>query len=160
MPCAIISAGVNRLRLILGIQPQGNAYLIERHVDPVGMNLNSCGHGVEDRAQLLGVDLLPGGGEPHRLVQKPLLGNSVRPATLDRVQYGDRIGESRADPVSNQSLDLSGRNALTPPLRFSASSQQRFGDVVSIADTLLYRMSGRYRLPTFPRIPARRPNCK
>jgi methylenetetrahydrofolate reductase (NADPH) len=77
MPCAIISAGMNRLRLILGIQPQGNAYLIEHHVDPVGMNLNSCGHGAEDRAQVFGVELLPGGGEPHRL-QRLMSGTSPR----------------------------------------------------------------------------------
>ena len=61
---AIISAGVSRLRLILGIQPQSKAHLIERQVDPVGMNLNSCDHGAENCTQLLRIELLPGGGKP------------------------------------------------------------------------------------------------
>ena len=47
------------LRLIgLGIQPQGNAHLIEGQFDPVGMNLNSCDHGAEDCTQLLRIELL------------------------------------------------------------------------------------------------------
>ena len=112
MPFAIISAGVSRLLLILGIQPQGNAHLIERHVDPVGMNLNSCDHGAEDRAQLLRIEILPTGGKPRCLVQKPLLGNGVGATTLNGVQHGNRIGEPCADPASDQSLDMSGRNAL------------------------------------------------
>ena len=115
MPFAIISAGVSRLLLILGIQPQGNAHLIERHVDPVGMNLDFCDHGEEERTQLLRIEILPAGGKPRRLVQKPLLGNGVGPTTLNCVQHGDRISEPCADPASDQSLDMSGRNALTPP---------------------------------------------
>ena len=91
--------------------------MIECHVDPVGMNLDSCDHGAENRTQLLRIELLPAGGKPRRLVQKPLLGNGVGPTTLNCVQHGDRISEPRADPARDQSLDMSGRNALAPPRR-------------------------------------------
>ena len=38
--------GMSRFVFIgLSIQPQGNAHLIERLVDPVGMNLDFCDHG-------------------------------------------------------------------------------------------------------------------
>ena len=119
---AIISAGVSRLLLILGIQPQSKAQLIERQVDPVGMNLNSCDHGAENCTQLLRIELLPGAGKPSRLVQKTLLGNRVGPMALNCVQHGDRISEPRAYPARDQSLDMRGRNALTPPRRLIASS--------------------------------------
>jgi hypothetical protein len=57
IPLAIISPGVNKLRLIiLGIQPRRNAHLIERHFDPVRMNLNSCYDGTEDRTQSLSIE--------------------------------------------------------------------------------------------------------
>ena len=74
---AIISAGVSRLLLILGIQPQSKAQLIERQVDPVGMNLDFCDHGTEKSAQLLDIEILPAGGKPRRLVQKRFLANGV-----------------------------------------------------------------------------------
>jgi hypothetical protein len=42
MPFSIISAGVSRLLFIgLGTQPQGSAHLIESHLDPAEMNLES-----------------------------------------------------------------------------------------------------------------------
>ena len=88
-------------RLILGIQPQGNAHLIERDVDPVGMNLNFCDHVPEDRTQLLRIEFLPGGGKPRSLVQKPLVGSRVGSTALDSVQHRDRIGKPSADPGSN-----------------------------------------------------------
>jgi hypothetical protein len=68
MPFAIISAGMGWLVFILGVQPQGNAHLIQCHVDPVGMNLNSCKHSAEHRTQLLGIEILPSGDELRRLV--------------------------------------------------------------------------------------------
>ncbi len=122
MPFSIISAGVSRLLFIgLGIQPQGNAHLIERHVDPVGMNLDFCDHGEEERTQVLRIEILPAGGKPRRLVQKRLLGNGVGATTLNCVQHGDRISEPCAYPASDQSLDMSGRNALTPLRRLIVS---------------------------------------
>ena len=98
----------------LGIQPQGNAHLIECHVDPVGMNLDFCDHGEEKRTQALRIEILPAGGKPRRLVQKRLLGNGVGAMTLNCIQHGDRISEPCAYPASDQSLDMSGRDALTP----------------------------------------------
>jgi hypothetical protein len=77
---------------------------------------------------------------------KPLLGNGVGLTTVNCIQHGDRVGEPRVDPARDQSLYMGGRNALTPPRRFSAPSHQAFGDVIAIADALLYRMSGRQRL--------------
>jgi hypothetical protein len=130
---------VSRLLLIgLGIQPQGNAHLIECHVDPVGMNVDFCDHGEEKRTQVLRVEILPAGGKPRSLVQKRLLGNGVGATTLDGVQNGNGIGEPCAYAVSDQSLNVGGRDALTPLRRLNVSSgQQRFGDVVSIPDALV-----------------------
>jgi hypothetical protein len=123
MPFASISAGVSRSLLVFfGIEPQGNAPLIEPHVDPLGMNLNCRDHGADDCAQMLGVEILPTGRKPRRSVQKPLLGNGIGPMTLNRVQNGDWVGEPRADPGRNQGLDVGGRNALTPLRRLIALS--------------------------------------
>ena len=82
MAFTIISAGGTSLRLILGIQPQNHAHLIECHVDSVRMNLNSCDHGTKDGTQPLRIEILPTGCKPCRLVQKPLLGNRAGPMTL------------------------------------------------------------------------------
>ena len=112
MPFSVISAGVSGLPLILGIQPQGNAHLIECYVDPVGMSLNSCDHGAEDRTQALRIELLPVAGKPRSLNQKRLLGNGVGTTTLNRIQHGDGISEPGAYTASDQSLNISGRNAL------------------------------------------------
>ena len=98
--------------------------MIERHVDPVGMNLDFCDHGAENRAQPLRIEILPGGGKPRRLVQKPLLGNGVGPMTLNCVQHGDRISEPTADTAGDQSLDMRGRKALTPLVALSSSSHR------------------------------------
>ena len=122
----------------LGIQPQGNAHLIECHLDPVGMNLDFCDHGKEERTQVLCIEIQPAGGKPSSLVQKRLLGNGVGATTLNCVEHGDRVSEPCAHPASDQSLKMSGRNALTPFFIFSG--QQRLGDVVSIPDALLYSM--------------------
>ena len=112
---SITSAGVNRLLFIgLGIQPSGNAHLIKCHVDPVRMNLNFRDYGEEKRTQILRIEILPAGGKPRSLVQKRLLGNGVGTTTLNCIQHGDRISEPRAYPVRNQSLDMSGWDALAP----------------------------------------------
>ncbi len=147
MPFSIISAGVSRLLFIgLGIQPQGNAHLIECHVDPVGMNLDFCDHGEEKRTQVVRIEILPAGGKTRSLVQKRLLGNGVGATTLNCIQHGDRISEPCVYPAGDQSLDMSGRYALTPLRRLIVSSgQQRFGDVVSIPDALLYSMTRCHR---------------
>ena len=87
------------------------------------MNLNSWDHGAKDRTQLIRIELLPGGGEPRSLVQKPLLGDRLGPMTLNCIQHGNGISDPRADPANNQSLDMGGRNALAPPLRLNASGQ-------------------------------------
>ena len=50
------------------------------------------------------------------------------------------------DSARDQRFDMKGRQALTRPLRPNASRYQVFGDVIAIADALLYRMSGRQRL--------------
>jgi hypothetical protein len=147
MLLSIVFAGESGLLFIgLGIQPQGNAHLIECHVDPVGMNLDSCNQGEEKGTQVLRIEILPAGGKPRSLVQKRLLGNGVRATTLNCIQHGDRISEPCAYPASNQSLDMSGRNALTPLRRLVVSGQQRFGDIVSIPDALLCSMTRRHRL--------------
>src|SRR6516162_7366024 len=109
-----MSVGASGLLLVgLGIQPQSNTPLIECHVDPVGMNLDFCDHGEEQRTQVLRTQILPAGGKPRSLVQQRLLGNGFRPNTLNCVQHGHGISEPRAYAASNQSLDMSGWNALT-----------------------------------------------
>ena len=100
---SITSAGVSRLLFIgLGIQPQGNAHLIECHVDPVGMNLNFRDYGEEKRTQVLRIEILPAGGKPRSLVQKRLLGNGVGTTTLNCIQHGDRISEPCAYPAATR----------------------------------------------------------
>lgn len=98
------------------------------------MNLNSRDRGAEDRTKPLRIELLPGRRMPPRLVQKLFLANATYPTTLYGVQHGDWVGEPRANPACDQPLDLRGRKALPLPLRFNALSQQRFGDVVAIAN--------------------------
>jgi hypothetical protein len=94
MPFSIISAGVSTLLFIgLGIQPQGNAHLIECQVGPVGVNLDFCHHGEEKRTQVLRIEILPAGGKLRSLVKKRLLGNGVGATTLNCVQDGNRISE-------------------------------------------------------------------
>ncbi len=105
MSLSVICPGVSKLPLILGIQPKGNAHLIECNVDPVGMNLNSCDCGAEDRTQPICIEIPPGASKSRRLDQKPLLGDSVGPTTLDRVQHGDGISEPvRIRPVTRASI--------------------------------------------------------
>ena len=149
MPFSNISVGASGLLFIgLGIQPQSNAHLIECHVDPVGMNLDFCHHGVEKGTQVLRIEILPAPGKPRRLVQKRLLGNRVRATTLNRVQHGDRISKPSAYTAGDQSLDMSGRDALTSLRRLIVTSgQQGSRDVVAIADTLLYSMNCVIGLP-------------
>ena len=103
---AIISASLSRLRFIgLGIQPQGNAHLIECHVDPVGMNLDFADQGEEKGTQVLRIEILPAGGKPRGLAQKRLLGNGVGATALNGVQHRDRISEPCVYPASNQSVN-------------------------------------------------------
>jgi hypothetical protein len=145
MPFSITFASLSKLLSIgLGTQPQGNAHLIECQIGPVGVDLDFRHHSEEKRAQVLRIEILPAGGKPRSLVKKRLLGNNVGATTLNCVQDGNRVSEPCADPASNQSLDMSGRNAL-PPVGRLVADQQRFGDVVSIPDTLLYRMTRRHR---------------
>jgi hypothetical protein len=96
---SIMSAGVSVLLLVLGIQPQDNAHLIECQVDPVGVNLNFCHHGEEEHTQALRIEILPAGGKQSSLVQKLLLGDGVGAMTPNCVQHGHRISEPGAYPV-------------------------------------------------------------
>ena len=124
MPLSITCAGVKRLLFIgFGIEPQSNAHLIEGHVDLVGMNLDFCDYGEGKRTQVLRIEILPAGGKPRSLVEKRLLCDGVRPTALDSVQHDDRISEPCAYPASNESLDMSGRNALAPLRCLIVSSQ-------------------------------------
>ena len=109
------------------------------------MNLDLCNHGAEKRAQMLDIEILPASDKPRSLVKKRLMANGVGPTILDCVQHGDRISEPCADPASDQSFDVSGRNALTPRRRLIVSGQQRLRDVISIPDTLFYRMTRSHR---------------
>jgi hypothetical protein len=56
---SVVASGLSKLPLILAVQPHHYAHLIECHIDPVGMDLNSCDDGAEDRMQLLGIEILP-----------------------------------------------------------------------------------------------------
>ena len=61
--------GVSRLPFIgLSTQTQGKAHLVERQVDPVGMNLDAREEGEEKRAELLRTEIVPAGGKPRSLV--------------------------------------------------------------------------------------------
>ena len=109
----VTSDGVGRLRFIgLGTQTQGDAHLIERHVDPVGMNLDARDKGEEKPAEILRTEIVPAGGKPRSLVQQLLLCNGVGVTALDGVEDGDRIGEPCAYTAGDQSLDVGGRDAL------------------------------------------------
>src|SRR6516164_4862597 len=111
------------------------------------MNLNSCKHSAEHRTHLLRIQILPGGGKPRSLVQQRLLGDGFRPNTLNCVQHGHGISEPSAYSVGYESLNISGRDALTSLGRLIVSSgQQRFRDVIAIPDALLCRMTRRHRV--------------
>jgi len=52
------------------------------------------------------------------------VGSGVGTKTLNCIQHGDWIGEPRADPARNPSLDIGGRNALILRFRPNAPRQQ------------------------------------
>ena len=111
MPFSIAFAGASRLYLILGIQPQGNAQLVECHVDPVSMNLDFCDHGKEKCTQVLRIEILPAGGKPRSLVQKRLLADGIGAMTLNLVFADDiaaKVGAAKA--VANASVTNAKRN--------------------------------------------------
>lgn len=73
MPLSLISFGVSRLLLSLATQVQRNTHLIERYLDPVRMNLDSCDHSAEDYTQMLRIQLTPRVRKPPCLIQEALL---------------------------------------------------------------------------------------
>ena len=140
MSLSIISARVSKLLLILGIEPQGNAHLIECHLNPVRMNSNFCGHSAEDckcsRSASSSCQEATSRAAPR---QKRLLGNGIGLMTLNCVQHGYGISEPPANPAPDQSLDMRGRNAPTPSGRLvTPSSHQAFGDIIAISAYLFF----------------------
>ena len=90
----ITSSGVGRLPFIeLGAQTQDKAHLVERHFDPVRMNLDARNEGEEKRADILCTKIVPSGGKPRSLIQQLLLCNSIGITALDGVDDGNRIGK-------------------------------------------------------------------
>lgn len=121
----VTSAGVGRLPFIgPGTQTQGKAHLIERHVDPVGMNLDARDKGEEKRSEILRTQKVPAGGKPGSLIQQLLLFNGVGVTALDGVEDGDRIGEpARIRPVTRASILAAGmRWPLFVALAFPVTS--------------------------------------
>jgi hypothetical protein len=66
----VTSSRIGRLPFIeLGAQTQDKAHLVERHFDPVRMNLDARNEGEEKRADILCTKIVPSGGKPRRHCQ-------------------------------------------------------------------------------------------